>query len=307
MNIHGQLFAPSDTNELVYIAGGCFEMGAPDEVADEVSGIISDENLQSSRPRHTECIPPFYIGKYEITAKQYCQFLRELPEAEDPSDYVVVDGQGARTTIELKDGAYIPLAGFEYAPATCIPYVGARRFCDWLTTASGAIFRLPSEIEWEFLAHGLEEIEITSATSLHNVPTYLRTRYMKLAPWRDSPGVITVGNHPETVTVQGVHDLMGNATEWCGNEYFEYPSNKIVWNSENIHSLAVPSLLNIHKNFSVQMETVRRGYLFTESDSSLPPISSIWVRIRSGEMESGEKSFNSGFRVLREVKPDEEG
>ncbi|MHC4855892.1 MAG: formylglycine-generating enzyme family protein, partial [Planctomycetota bacterium] len=56
--------AVPDSDEFVFVPAGTFEMGDHFEEGD------SDE-----LPVHTVTLEPFYISKYEITNRQYCEYL----------------------------------------------------------------------------------------------------------------------------------------------------------------------------------------------------------------------------------------
>lgn len=171
--IRSQLSVPNDIGALVSIPGGSFDMGSPNTADNEIQlGVvkITKEDMALSRPVHREFIPPFEIGKYEVTAAEYCRFLSELSPDKNPADLIVVDTRKMRTTIEERGEKYVPREGFEFDPATCVTYEGARRYCEWLSKRNGATYRLPAEMEWEWTAHALKLAADTVPTRMHSVP-----------------------------------------------------------------------------------------------------------------------------------------
>ena len=54
--------------EMVFVKGGCFEMGD-----------ISDLGYNSEKPVHKVCVDDFYIGKYEITQREWIEIMETNP------------------------------------------------------------------------------------------------------------------------------------------------------------------------------------------------------------------------------------
>lgn len=52
-------------------------------------------------------------------------------------------------------------------PATCVNWYEATRFCEWLTRLEGRLYRLPTELEWEYACH----VASTLQTSRHGKNT----------------------------------------------------------------------------------------------------------------------------------------
>jgi len=56
---------------MVFVEGGCFEMGDPYPQKTILDG-DPDE-----KPLHTVCVSDYYIGKYEVTRGEFASFVRE--------------------------------------------------------------------------------------------------------------------------------------------------------------------------------------------------------------------------------------
>src|SRR5262249_14037674 len=63
-----------DGSVLVYVPGGEYVLGADDIDAD-------------SKPVHRVVLSPFWIGKYEVTHKQYGRFLSAVPGTARPENW----------------------------------------------------------------------------------------------------------------------------------------------------------------------------------------------------------------------------
>ena len=184
-------FSPPDPNVFAYIPSGEFEMGDH-----------HDSNLDA--PVHTVYIDSFYMGKYEISNQQYCEYLNSAISAGDIKiDGGIVYGVGdsANDYPYCDVHSYDPDSQIEYSdelfsvrvkngtdmsrhPVIQVSWYGAVAYCNWKSLQDGYEdchdistwecdfskegYRLPTEAEWEYAARGGE-----------NDPYY---RY----PWGDS-------------------------------------------------------------------------------------------------------------------------
>lgn len=98
-------------------------------------------------------------------------------------------------------GANLPVVG--------VSWYEARAYCRWLSAQTGRRFRLPTEVEWEAAAAGVEGRPYPWGNDLHPLrANYYETRLRGPTPI----GVFVDGNTPE-----GVSDLSGNVNEWTSS------------------------------------------------------------------------------------------
>ena len=166
---------PAPPSGMVLVPAGEFIMG-------------SDVGESREKPEHTIFVDVFYIDQYEVTYRQWKEFL-------DLSRLSVSAGAGA---------------GDNY-PVTNVTWSDARAYCEWMGN------RLPTEAEWEKAVRGsggqkypwgnLEPGEggVYRANILGSEDAYSNT----------SP----VGSFPEGVSPYGAYDMAGNVWEWCADWY----------------------------------------------------------------------------------------
>ena len=293
---------PEDIGVMILIPDGCFEMGAPAGIVGETIDTIHEQRWTHAQPPHEVCIPSFEIGKYEVTATEYCAFLADLPPGAPPIEYVYAAPRKWHTTIEIRDGQYVPRAGFEFAPATYVPYKGARRYCEWLSSKSRKSYRLPTEMEWEYAARGTKSRTYPWGETTPLRKCFLRIHYMEIAPWGRHPAVTNVGNFPEGATPDGVQDMIGNAEEWCGNSYYEYVSGRVAPTKAELRQLATPEIPAWER---VEPDDYRMAVSRGPQYDGMHTIGTSWMRNERGHIalvqDEPYRILNTGFRVLREL------
>ncbi|MGF1570817.1 MAG: formylglycine-generating enzyme family protein [Nodosilinea sp.] len=199
---------------------------------------IGSNEAEDTQPVHQIFLNAFQIHRYEVTNAQYAEFLNslkiqslqnaaagevrssDLPEAAIPLLIEGSEGRQQRPLIALDDehsriaiqnGQFVPQSSYEDHPVTEITWLGASKFCEWLSA------RLPTEVEWEAAARGFEERIYPWGSE---PPTPDRAIY-----GRSSGETAPVGSHAVGRTPDGIHHLAGNVAEWTSTLYRPYPYN----------------------------------------------------------------------------------
>jgi len=196
----------------VNIQGGTFKMGAQSQNPD---GDNYDPDAASWEGPIIEMeIANFEIRKYQITVKEFEQFLLEKGSYRNQA-YWSPDG----LMWAEKEKIYLPLDWdgqmlSPNCPITGVSWYEAEAYCNWLTAKNQLDFayKLPSEAEWEYVAkRGFlpkqhfpwgNDIAIGDAVDANSAWSGLR----KKTP---------IGMFPNCLTLDGVFDLFGNVEEWC--------------------------------------------------------------------------------------------
>jgi formylglycine-generating enzyme required for sulfatase activity len=167
----------------VEVPGGSFTRG--DDRADRPARVIS--------------ISPYVIGQFEVTAGQFRQFLEE-------TKYASLGGFRLDNA-DSKVSAY-PIAG--------VSWLDAEAFTIWLSLRERAVYRLPTEAEWELAARGRQGYREPWGND--------RGKAQVDGNWRAgfdgrNPLLRPVGSFPRDRSPFGLFDMAGNVKEWCLDEY----------------------------------------------------------------------------------------
>jgi formylglycine-generating enzyme required for sulfatase activity len=201
----GGVFAQQDSapNNMVRIQGGTFTMGSP---ANE-PGRRNNEG-----PQHQVTVSGFYMGKYEVTQKEYQEIMGTNPSnfkgdnlpVECVNWYDAIEYCNKRSQKEGLTPAYYT----RYGSVT------------WDKRANG--YRLPTEAEWEYACRA----GTTTPFSTGNNITTSQANYDGNYPYNnnakgeDRQKTTPVGSF--TPNGWGLYDMHGNVWEWCWDCYGTY-------------------------------------------------------------------------------------
>ena len=214
--------------EMVVVPAGSYMMGSP---ASE-EGRDDDEG-----PRHRVTIGySFAVGVYEVTFAEWdacvaaagCGGYRPAGALEGPGG-----GPGGEIDSDPRN------------PVIRVSWDDARRYVDWLSAETGAVYRLLSEAEWEYVARAgtetawywrgskLEQCRYENGGNEWNymgVPRAERPEDECLDGFVDAAPVGSFAPNP-----WGLYDMLGNVSEWtedCWNEsYSGAPADGSAWRS----------------------------------------------------------------------------
>ena len=170
--------------DLISIPGGSFMMGSPSTE----TGRSNDEG-----PQHNVNISPFFMGKYEVTQKQYQAVM-----GNNPSNF-----KGAKHPVEQ------------------VTWDEAVEFCRKLTQKTGKSYRLPSEAEWEYACRA----RTTTPFYFGDTITPDLVNYNGNYPYGSAPKGLyreqttDVGIFPPNAF--GLYDMHGNVWEWCSDKWHD--------------------------------------------------------------------------------------
>lgn len=159
--------------ETVLVTGGSYKMG---------QGSL----VESERPAHTVNLASFYIGKYEVTQREYASVM----------------GAGGMEN-------FFP--GCDSCPVERVSWFHVQDYLKRLNELTGMHFRLPTEAEWEYAARG----------GAHSKGyKYSGSNAPQSVGW--TVGFSNSKTHPvgqKKPNELGIYDMTGNVFEWCSDYY----------------------------------------------------------------------------------------
>ncbi len=187
---------PHTGMEFIYVPGGTYVMGC-----DFYGSYCISNNKTITIPLHPVTISDFWIGKYEITQREWRAIMGSTPG--DDSRIMIYD----RTQGEwraMKEGSPGDEVTDDVLPVHEISWNDVRQYVQKLNEMSPYTFRLPTEAEWEYACRtgGLAELSI--------VPYYHSLNY-------NPPPLTPVTETPSNRL--GLYGMPRNVSEWVEDSF----------------------------------------------------------------------------------------
>ena len=190
----GENFTITDLNlTMIWVEPGIFTMGSPTSEAGRQFDREDEHNVTLTKG--------FYLGKYEVTQAQWKRVM-----GSDPSNF-----KGAGRPVEE------------------VSWNDAVEFCKKLTdmekkagrVPKGMAYQLPTEAQWEYACRA----GTSTAYSWGDTIAKTNANYAFDGYGKGLRETTPVGSYP--ANPWGLHDMHGNAWEWCADWYGSYPSGSV--------------------------------------------------------------------------------
>ena len=230
---------------LILVRGGTFRMGCTSEQKD-----CDDDE----KPVTSVNVSDFYLGKYEVTVREFQQFIKatgyKTDAEKDGGSYFWTGSawekkSGVNWKCDTK-GNVRPISEYSH-PVIHVSWNDAVAYCNWLsekegltkvyTISGGTVtanwnangYRLPTEAEWEYAARGGGKAVLLGNGKNIADPSEInfysqesaKKPYSIVGNYRGKTVPVGSLNSPNAL---GLHDMSGNVWEWCWDWYGPYPS-----------------------------------------------------------------------------------
>jgi formylglycine-generating enzyme required for sulfatase activity len=253
-------------------------------------------------PEHQVSVKSFQLAQYEVTVKEFRQFVKDTNHVTKTQCWKRKTGTDA---IEMAEGSwdspqYTPS---DFHPVMCVGMDDALAYISWLSSKTGNQYRLPSEAEWEYAARagskdnyffGNDEKKLCEYANIFDKSGERAFKRDLKLDWQG----VACDDHAEYTSVVGMYkpnafglfDMIGNVGEYVEDcqhpDYKGAPSDGSAWitncdKRELLFGLIVFADYIIH----------RGGNYGSNSEWS-----HIFIRGHAGK--SNPSSLGEGFRLV---------
>lgn len=185
--------SPKIPEGMVLIEGSTFTMGR-----DPGPKVSLDET-----PAHEVTVKTFAIGKYEVSCKEYAEFVKAT---------------GYPVPQDWRDGTYP--AGKDQYPVTFVSWDDGSAYCKWLKDKTGLPYRLPTEEEWEYAARGKDKRMYPWGDEYD--PRFANIRVTETT----LPVAVDSMSQAQDLSPFKIVAMTGNVSEWTASDYNLYPNSQ---------------------------------------------------------------------------------
>jgi len=259
--------------DLVRIPAGQFVMGD------------SGGNENELSPRAVKIEWPFWIGRTEITNREYAQFDASHDSGLEHGDFLQFSDTERGWSLNEPE-----------QPATRVSWNRAVEFCDWLSQQTGMTFSLPTETQWEYacragtstpMAYGAVDTDFTKFANLADS----RLKGVELHGWGLPVGAIPpwrLGN----VHVDDKHRVSAPVASYAPNNWglFDMHGNAAEWTRKDSRPATPFSTVSVRTGSDNERQVIRGGSWYDRSKNA-----------RSAARKSYrpyQRVFDVGFRVV---------
>ena len=225
---------PWEPEMIIIPAGKCW-LGTDRRTLERADVTWRDWIEREETPRHQVYLPEYAIGRYPVTNAEYARFIEAGGYRQRA--FWSQAGWQAKEERNWTQPRFWTDARWNQAdcPVVGVSWYEGVAYCRWLSQATGRLFRLPSEAEWEKAARGPEG----RLWPWGNTWDPNRCNSREKGPGRTTP----VGLYsPAGDSYYGVADMAGNVWEWCATKWqkpYPYDVTEDEWHADYLEGTDV--------------------------------------------------------------------
>jgi sulfatase modifying factor 1 len=207
-------------------------------------------------------LPAYYLALHPVTNAQYARFLTaRRPATADLERWVLLDSD---CFVRASGSGYEAYGEKAAHPVVQVSWFGAEAYCQW------AGLRLPSELEWEQGARGVDGRVYPWGNAWDAAKCRNSTN-------KGSETTCGVWSYPEGCSPWGLYGMSGNVWEWCADWYDSGSYTRYKQGDLTPPASAGARVLRVGSWFNVDERDFRGAY-------------------RGGNVPTGRKFNYGGFR-----------
>ena len=183
-------------------------------------GIIGGDDLaMNGLSQRLQSLEGFIIQKYHVTNRDYIAFLNDLIDQGKEVEALLYapkrgDQQSDQTLYERdENGHFLPsghqepeLEGWDW-PVCFVDWNCCQRYAEWYSEHTGHLWRLPTELEWERAARGVDG-------RIYPWGDLFDFAFCCLEESQEEPSPVNVTDFELDESPYGVRHMAGNMSEW---------------------------------------------------------------------------------------------
>ena len=201
------------------------------------SSVSETERSTNETPHRVRITKPFWLGATHVTVGQFAAFAKasNYRTAAEREGWAYGAWNERAKKWNRLDGGSWKNPGFPQGdehPVVCVNWHDAAAFCDWLSAQEGRKYRLPTEAEWEYTCRAGKSTAYpwgdnpAAGQGWANCSDATAKAEFTLFPaftWSDGY-LHTAPVATFRPNAWGVYDAVGNALQWCGDWFGDYPA-----------------------------------------------------------------------------------